>query len=75
MLLAGRTGLFFLVSFDTDKTLARISYISDGFEISDQEYSAWRTKLDKQKVLMTRPAKKGLDGNLAKILKFLTEVE
>jgi hypothetical protein len=32
-----RTSLFLIVAFDQDKTLARLSYISDGLEISTEE--------------------------------------
>ena len=64
----GTTNLHLLVSFDTDKTLARLSYISDGPEITQAEYRTWTAKRDVNGLLYTLPAP---EENLQRLNTFL----
>ena len=60
----GTTSLHLLVSFDNEKTLARLSYISDGPDITPLEYQTWKAKRDSRALLQTTPAS---SANLAKL--------
>ncbi len=57
-----------------DKTLARLSYISDGLDVSKSEFEVWRNKLERKQLLMTNPAKSGPTGNVATLLLFARAV-
>ena len=56
------------MSFDTDKTLARLSYISDGPDITQAEYRTWVAKRDVNGLLYTLPAP---EENLKRLGSFL----
>uniref|UniRef100_A0A7S2WS97 Chromo domain-containing protein n=1 Tax=Rhizochromulina marina TaxID=1034831 RepID=A0A7S2WS97_9STRA len=61
------TGIFLLVSFDSEKTMAKLSYISDGTEVSREEYNYWSAKLRADKLITTAPPPSGMKGNLAQL--------
>ena len=65
------TGLFLLVAFDRDKTLARLSYISDGVDVSISEYNIWREKLENRQLLMTKPSEESPKGSLVILEEYL----